>query len=318
MVRREILRELIPITDEEQEFLDGRKVIDRSLYMSEKENVINSSKLLKQGKLINIRPHTRFVHFPEHTHDYVEMVYMCSGSTTHIVNGKKIFLEEGELLLLSQNARQEILEAGGNDIAVNFIILPEFFDSTLGMLGEEDTPLKRFVVDCLCRKNDSPEYMHFKVKDVLPIQNLIENLLWTLIYDIPNKRSINQTTMGLLFLYLINNTDALIYDNENEEAIMKVLKYIETNYRNSSLTQAANFLHYDLYWLSREIKKKTGKTYTEILQEKRMSQSAFLLKNTDYKISDIALAVGYDNISYFYRLFSKTYGVSPKNYRARK
>ena len=201
---------------------------------------------------------------------------------------------------------------------MNFIILPEFFDSTLGMLGEEDTPLKRFVVDCLCRKNDSPEYMHFKVKDVLPIQNLIENLLWTLIYDIPNKRSINQTTMGLLFLYLINNTDALIYDNENEEAIMKVLKYIETNYRNSSLTQAANFLHYDLYWLSREIKKKTGKTYTEILQEKRMSQSAFLLKNTDYKISDIALAVGYDNISYFYRLFSKTYGVSPKNYRARK
>ena len=64
-------------------------------------NTVNAKKLLAAGKLITIRSHTRFIHFPEHTHDYVEVVYMCSGQTTHIVNGKTILLEQGDLLFLS-------------------------------------------------------------------------------------------------------------------------------------------------------------------------------------------------------------------------
>ena len=93
---KEILSVLLPITDEEKEILDGKKTIDRSLYMERSDNMVNSKKLLEMGKLITIRPHTRFIHFPVHTHDYVEVVYMCMGSTTHIVNGNAVVLNEGE------------------------------------------------------------------------------------------------------------------------------------------------------------------------------------------------------------------------------
>lgn len=315
MINREILKYLIPVTDEEQEILNGKKSVDKNLYMNNGSNIINSKKLLDEGKLITIRPHTRFVHFPKHTHDYVEVVYMCTGSSTHIVNNTKIVLNEGDLLFMSQNATQEILEVGGNDIAVNFIILPQFFDKTLVMLGEEETPLRRFIIDCLNGNSSSNGYLHFKVADVLPIQNLIENLLYTLVSDTPNKRQINQTTMGLLFLQLLNHTDRIFYKNDDNAVILEVMRYIEENYQNSSLTDISNYLHYDFTWLSREIKRKTGKTYTELLQEKRLSQAAFLLKNTKMNISDIAVAVGYENISYFHRLFSKQFGASPKKYR---
>ena len=54
---------------------------------------------------------------------------MCQGTTTHILNGSKVILEAGDLLFLNQNAEQEILPAGEQDIAVNFIVLPEFFDT---------------------------------------------------------------------------------------------------------------------------------------------------------------------------------------------
>ena len=127
MINREILKELTPITDEEQAILDGRSTVDSSFYTENDDNIISAKKLLEDGKLLTIRTHTRFIHFPEHTHDFIEVVYMCSGRTTHIVNGKAIDLCEGELLFLGQNARQEILPATGNDIAVNFIILPQFF-----------------------------------------------------------------------------------------------------------------------------------------------------------------------------------------------
>lgn len=109
-----------------------------------------------------MRPHTRFVHFPKHTHNYIEVIYMCSGSTRHLVDGVEILLQEGELLFLNQNAVQEIYPAGENDIAVNLIILPEFFDYGLRLMGEEENLLRDFVIDCLTGKNDAAGYMHFK------------------------------------------------------------------------------------------------------------------------------------------------------------
>ena len=194
MIDRDILKELIPITDEEQAILDGRNIVDSSIYSENGDNVISAKKLLKDGKLITIRTHTRFIHFPEHTHDFIEVVYMCSGKTTHIINGKAIDLNEGELLFLGQNAKQEILPASGNDIAVNFIILPQFFNKTFEMLGAEETPLKKFLIESLF-KEENPGYLHFIVADVLPVQNLIENLLWTLINNTSNKRNINQAIL---------------------------------------------------------------------------------------------------------------------------
>ncbi len=314
-MNKDILKALIPITDEEQAILDGKTKINRSLYMENSANIINSKKLLSEGKLITIRPHTRFIHFPEHSHDYIEVIYMCQGSTTHIINEEALTLKEGELLFLPQSSKQEILPAGGNDVAVNFIILPEFFDQSLRMLGDEETPLKSFIIDCLTNKTSSTAYLHFEVSDILPVQNLVENLLWTLINGAPNKRKINQTTMGLLFLQLLNCTDRLSYSTEQEELILKVLRYIEEHYKNGSLSELSKTTHYDFAWLSREIKRKTGKTYTDLLQEKRLSQAAYFLKNTNMKVDDIAAEVGYENISYFHRLFNKNFGMSPKRYR---
>lgn len=314
MMNSELLEKLKKITPEEQRFINGEANIDRDIYMENAGDVINSKKMLGNGKIIDMRPHTRFVHFPEHSHDYVEIVYMCSGKTSHIINGNLIELKEGDILFLCQSAKQEILPAGIDDVAVNFIVLPEFFDSALQMIGEEDTPLRRFLIECLKNNRDSKGYLHFEVSDLLPVQNLMENLIWTLLYGTSNKRNINQTTMGLLFLQLINHTDKLAFV-ENEDVVVKVLGYIEENYANGSLGELSGILHYDISVLSREIKKKTGKKYTELVQEKRLSQSCFLLKKTDMSIEEIAIKIGYDNISFFYRIFKRKYGISPKIYR---
>ena len=261
MINQEIFDKLTPVTDEERAILRGEGV-DKSIYTATGGNVIQSKKLLVDGKLISVRKHTRFVHFPEHTHDYIEAVYMCSGETVHIINGKKIKLREGELLFLGQNARQEILPAKEEDIAINFIIQPAFFDKTLEMLGTEETPIKNFLIRSLFDA-DYQGYLHFKVANVLPVQNLIENLIWTLTSNTWGKRNINQTTMGLLFMQLLNHTDKLSHESREDKAIMDIFRYIEENYRDGSLTDAAKLLHYDFYWLSHEIKNRTGKTYTE-------------------------------------------------------
>ncbi|MCM1155160.1 MAG: AraC family transcriptional regulator [Roseburia sp.] len=321
----QLYTELKKITPEERRILSGYTEIEKHLYMSQEDeirnnNTIDAGKLLEAGKLIQVRPHTRFIHFPRHTHNYIEVIYMCAGSTHHVIDGEDVILREGELLFLNQRAQQEIYPASEEDIAVNFIILPEFFEHSLKMIGEEKNLLRDFVIDCLKGENAESGYMHFKVADVLPIQNLVENLIWTIWNRQPNKRSINQTTMGLLFLQLMNHTEFMETNaqNHHQKLMIEVYRYIEEHYRTGELTELAKLLNFDLYWLSKEIKKITGRNYTELVQEKRMQQAAWLLKNTAMTVMDIGLSVGYENISYFHRLFQKYCGMTPRQYRVGK
>ena len=317
MLDARILEELYQITEEEQAILDGRTTIDRTLYMQDERNIINSKKLLADGKLITLRPHTRFIHFPWHTHDYVELVYGCSGMVEHIVNGKSICLRPGELLFLGQRATHEVCKAGREDVAVNFIVLPEFFSGALAAIGEEATPLRQFLIDCLFDKDVGPGYLHFQVSDDLPIQNLTENLLIALLRETPNRRKVSQMTMTLLFLQLLSHTDKLVW-NPQEDAILRLLRYVEERYADGTLSDVAAELHTDIYSLSRLIRQQTGKTFTELMQEKRLSQAAFLLRTTARRVDDVAQAVGYENTSYFHRIFKAAYGLLPRQYSAAK
>lgn len=313
----EILKALSVITEEEHAILNGQTEIDRNLYTREKEMIIDAKKLLTHGKLIEIRPHTRFVHFPKHRHNYVEVIYMCAGSTTHMINGTEVVLREGDLLFLSQNAVQEILPAREQDIAVNFIIQPEFFDTAFSMIDGDNSLLRNFLIGCLCNDDRYASYLLFRVADILPVQNLVENMIWTIMNNQPNKRSINQTTMGLLFLQLLNYTDRLSAgENQYEQDfVIKVLSYIEEQYKDATLTELAAILKYDVYWLSRAIKRHTKETFKELLRTKRLNQASYLLTHTRLSVAEVIAAVGYDNTSYFHRIFKERFLMSPKEYR---
>ena len=314
---KQLLDQLRAITEEEQAILDGRTTIDRGLYMTGNQPVVNSKKLLAAGKLITLRTHTRFIQFPEHGHDFVEVVYMCAGKTRHIINGQTITLNQGELLFLGQRVSHEICRAEAEDVAVNFIVLPEFFSDTLMAIGEEASPLRHFLVDCLFGRDIGPGYLHFRVAGDRPVQILVENLLFTLIRDVPNRRTMSRMTMTLLFMQLLGHTDKLSWSGQ-DEVILDVMRYVEEQYAQGSLTELADRLHWDVTRLSREIHRKTGKTYIQLVQEKRLTQAAFLLRTTDRNVDDVASAVGYENMSYFHRIFRETYGMSPRNYRIAK
>lgn len=313
-----LLSKLSIITDEEKEILQGKKGIDRTLYYSdEKKNEIDSSLVLQNGKLIDIRPHTRFIHFPRHSHNYIEFVYMVKGSTRHIIDNEEIRLNEGDLLFLNQHAYQEIFPAKKDDIAVNFMILPQFFDEAFRMISAENSSLRDFIVSCLTSKNTGSNYLYFHASGIIPVQNLLENLIWNLLEDEPNKRSMNQITMGLLFLSIINHSEEIRVSGQSYDSqiTMDVLRYIDTRYFDASLTSFAKERNIDIYTLSRIIRKQTGRTFKKLLEEKRMSQASFLLKNTRLTIEEIAFNVGYENQTCFYRLFERTFDMKPRQYR---
>ncbi len=65
------------------------------------------------------------------------------------------------------------------------------------------------------------------------------------------------------------------------------------------------------------VRERTGKTFSQLLEEERMLRARHLLLHTDRKLTDIAGAVGYPNVCYFNRIFSRRFGVSPGQFRKR-
>ena len=68
-------------------------------------------------------------------------------------------------------------------------------------------------------------------------------------------------------------------------------------------------------YLARTLKAHTGQTPTEFVNGLRLEQAAILLTTTPQEIADVALDCGFENLSYFYRLFRRRYGRSPRAYR---
>jgi AraC family L-rhamnose operon regulatory protein RhaS len=318
-MRRELLELLQPITEEEQEIRKGKTSVKKGLYTSREHFTVESQKLLQEGKLITVRPHTRFGYFPKHDHNYIEVFYVCQGSVTHIINGERVTVGQGEMLFLNQYVSHEILPTSETDIAINFIVLPEFFDTAFSMI-EKDNVLADFLVNTLKEKNGTSQYLYFQVAENLQIQNLMENMIDSLVHKQGNQDRINQHTMGLVFLHLLNAVQTLKEGSRAQSRnimIMTALKYIDENYREGTLTELCSILNQSISGLSRAIKNSTGYTYKELAQRRRFQKAVELLRETKLPVNDIVAAVGYENNSYFYRKFREKYGTTPNEYRCK-
>lgn len=111
-MKQKLLDELMKVSEEEQKYLDGQGDIERQLYVKEKIEEIDRELLLGRGQLITVRPHSRFVDFPEHRHNYVEIMYVIQGSITHCIEGKELVLHKGDVLMLNQQVVHSIKGSG--------------------------------------------------------------------------------------------------------------------------------------------------------------------------------------------------------------
>ena len=304
-------------TAKEKRYRSGQENIEEQLYARESITEVEREKLLQRGRLVTVRPHSRFVHFPEHKHNYVEIMYVVQGSITHYIEGKELTLQKGDILLLNQHVVHSIKRAEYEDIGINFIALPEFFEVPLSMLNEKNV-LAEFIIGALRQKNPVSHYLLFRLQENLQVENLMENMIASMLHEHANEDIMNQYSMGLVFLYLLEHLENLSHNSSidyKETIVQAVIAYINSDCRNANLTKIAEDTHQSVTVLSKLIKQKTGCNFQELLQRKRFETAVRLLLDTDLAIEEIALDVGYENQSYFFRQFRKRYGMTPRRYR---
>ena len=96
------------------------------------------------------------------------------------------------------------------------------------------------------------------------------------------------------------------------QAVIYVQEHFEENLSLSSLS--AQF-HVESSYFSKMFRKETGENLMLFICRKRMEKAVEYMKNTDRNLTEIAFMVGYDDYTYFNKVFKKMMGISPREYR---
>jgi len=109
--------------------------------------------------------------------------------------------------------------------------------------------------------------------------------------------------------------ETMKYEGENI-MIIKAVSYIAENFnKDMSLESIADMVYISPHYFSELFKKTLGVGFTEYVRKIRMEKAVELLSYPEFKVKEIALMVGYPDVSYFNRVFKKYYKMSPSDYK---
>ena len=119
------------------------------------------------------------------------------------------------------------------------------------------------------------------------------------------------------FNYYWSHARNFVTDAENQKnSIQRIIEYIDHHYKEDlSRSTLADMVYLSADHLARIFKKETGETLVKYITDKRINAAKELLSDTKTPIAQVASEVGYDNYSYFTKIFKEKIGVSPGDYR---
>lgn len=270
-----------------------------------------------------------------HQHDYFEMLYVIHGELYQCIETERHLYTEGSLCLLNTNIRHQ--EEFNTDFRCVFLRLPIAFIKTLlsdmeMFPFEIERKLNRQVNKLFFQRNIADDYtLKKEYIDFIPINDietvkakmykLFDTLMKQFLYP-----EIGSTYMirCLIIQILQELSNTSHYDtiplnigtDAETELFAAITALLQKNHGQMSRKELQATLSYNPDYMNRIVKKYSGLSLHQYAMTFCMSEAERLLRNTDMNISDICSKLGVSSQTQFYKLFAKTYGVTPKKYRS--
>ncbi len=304
-MRRSLLKEF-PVC-----CMDGKEVMQFSYAAISEEN---------NGAPFLVKKHSRFRSYPLHVHDWVELSYMYSGSCVQVINDTEYEMKQGQLMLMSPGIVHTINKLGTDDILIQIALgqnnLTHGFFNRISSTGI----VSNFLLNAFTSNNRLDDFFLFSSESSRRLRLFITEFLCEWYEPSPASYDMLNSLFSLIISELINTlnvtSDHPAAHNKGTY-VMPVLRYIENNYKTCDLQSAAQQFNLHPNYLSAMLKKYTGSTFNELVQHEKLTAAEKLLLNSDMSVTDIANFVGYQNVSYFYRIFKRKNNCMPNEYRKR-
>ncbi len=254
-----------------------------------------------------------FETFPIHWHKEMEIALVHSGSGYYTINQQEILVKKGDMIIMPPRTLHGMHAISSRR---EFHIETMVFDINMLVAAVSDActvkyfaPLLQGKCNCIyvCADMQCEEY---QMKIMKAYKEKEEG------YELETKANLFLLFKRLFDLKVIvpneiTHKTPIIY-----EAMLVAIEYISTHYKESiTLDEMSEVTGKSKYYLTRNFHKFTGMPCIEYINHYRLTMAAELLRESSRLIIDIAMEVGFDNISYFNKLFRSKFEVTPKAYR---
>lgn len=255
-----------------------------------------------------------------HTHDYIELLYIVRGSFEQIMLGEAVRFQTGDVIITDQNLSHADLVSGEEDSAVLFISLQADYLHQLLSLNPVENVLSSYFFRALRRQQNLQSYLHLETRhpsSQIPV--ILERLMEEDYHNLPGSSMIASGNLIRLFSYLCTDYTLQLHESgpESKERLLlyEVERYIHLHYDTVTAVELEQIFHYHRNYFNLLLQKYIHMSFIEYLKQVRMHAAAQFLTTTDLPIKEIAARIGYQNSSFFYDLFKKQYGRTPREYR---
>lgn len=252
-----------------------------------------------------------------HCHDYFEMMYVYRGSCVNKTPEKNISLHEGDIVLLNPNSLHCPHVEHEEDVLLNFHIPNDLIQQNIIPMLRDNPIFMSFFIDFFYRSPESKRVLYFS-KNPVEVRQLCNRMCLESFQRQDFSASILESSLTILFALLAREYKTMYQISETPSKdcqIYDILTYIEQNCTDVTLELLSRQFPYTPAYLSRLIKKHTGKSFSEIVQSQRMARVVQYLTSTTLPIIDIANLAGFSDIVYFNKVFKARFGMSPTEYR---
>ena len=256
---------------------------------------------------------------PMHIFHYIVLTYVYSGTFVMTVEDQTITLFEGDIIILDRHVPHSVAPTSNNDLAINIILGDHYFSSRFINKLSNDQLISQFMNELMNHKHSHIHYLFFHTHKDFMLKNCIQSILCEYFDPKVSSDDIIDNYIMILLTHLARleqyNTNLSVSMFKNQDLLNDIMKYIQNNYKDGNLKNMCFQFGYDPSYTSKLIKKFSGKTFKQLVNEERMKKAMILLKNESLPIYEIANEVGMNNLTSFYKKFQEYFGCTPQKYR---
>ena len=252
--------------------------------------------------------------FREHDHHFFELAYVASGTAEHVLNGSRSILKPNDFFFIDYGSYHSFEHAQNLEL-INCLFVPEFIDETLQGCESLDKLLHASMI----------RYSRLTIGQTWAdrIFHDESGKIGTLLSEMVEEYEHRQLGSNEIFrchlkeiLILTLRMLAQPEKNHSDSIINEVILYADKHYQEHLTLQAfCQDKHYNLSYISRRFKEETGIIFREYVQKTRIEKCCELLTGSDMTVSEIAQAVGYEDMQFFHSVFKRMLHMTPKEYR---
>lgn len=253
-----------------------------------------------------------------HWHEEIEVIIVLDGSCDYRINLDSFVINKGDILIIDSQSLHSLTYIPSKNMTwASFV-----FNINMLKSSNTDGALLKYIAPLLNHEHQLPIIIKDNIDCYSKIFDVIEDIIYCY-YEKDIAYELELKSLLFKFFSLLYKNDLIKkHQSKNNltinttDKIKLVLNYINDHYSEDiSINTLAELCEYSEYHFMRFFKKHIGLTCVQYINNLRLEKSSILLTSTNNAIMDVSLEVGFDNLSYFNKLFKRKYNLTPKEFR---